>query len=110
MAADYYIADTENGDHLDDPSEDALFMLISDLNHDDNTFVTIQPDTEAPGWYASVSLLDDGSFEVERRDPGHREHELDTRTDPDRIAYDLTIWLATREHPGQPARTSNSDF
>ena len=27
--AEYHAADTESGDHLDDPSEDALFMLIS---------------------------------------------------------------------------------
>jgi hypothetical protein len=110
VAADNYIADTENGDHLDDPSEDALFILISELNHDGNTFVTIQPDTDNSSWYASVSLLDDGAYVVEHRDPGHREHELGTRTDIDRIAHDLTIWLAARDHPGQPARTPNPDF
>jgi hypothetical protein len=43
MAADYYDADTESGDHIDDPSEDALFMLLQDLDQADNTFVTINP-------------------------------------------------------------------
>ncbi|WP_262286763.1 hypothetical protein [Micromonospora sp. MA102] len=43
MTAEYHAADTENGDHIDDPSEDALFMLINQLGHPDNTFVTITP-------------------------------------------------------------------
>jgi hypothetical protein len=32
IAAEYYGADTENGDRMDDPSEDGLFMLLSELN------------------------------------------------------------------------------
>lgn len=55
MAARYYCADSEKGDHVDDPSEDALFMLISDLNDSDNTFVVIQPDQDDPVWFASVA-------------------------------------------------------
>ncbi|MFE9500865.1 hypothetical protein [Streptomyces collinus] len=35
MGAQYYGADSENGDRIDDPSEDALFMMISDLNTSD---------------------------------------------------------------------------
>ena len=54
MAAKYYCADSENGDHIDDPSEDALFDLISELNDSDNTFVVIQPDQDDPAWFASV--------------------------------------------------------
>jgi hypothetical protein len=34
MAADYYSADTENGDHMDDPSEDGHDQGIQD-NPDD---------------------------------------------------------------------------
>ncbi|MCX4462252.1 hypothetical protein OOK58_58220 [Streptomyces sp. NBC_01728] len=34
--------DGENGHHIDDPSEDALFDLISELNDADNTFTVIQ--------------------------------------------------------------------
>jgi hypothetical protein len=105
MAADYFIADTENGDHIDDPSEDALFMLISELNHTDNTFVTVQPDDDDPVWYASVSLLDNDSYEVEYRDPRHREHDLATATDRNQIAQDLTLWLARRRNPNRPTRT-----
>jgi hypothetical protein len=105
MAADYYDADTENGDHIADPSEDALFMLLQDLDPAGNAFVTINPADDS-GWYASVSVLEDGSYEVERRDPDHQQHELSTETDIAAIAKDLTIWLATREYPGRPTTHS----
>lgn len=105
MAADYYDADTENGDHIDDPSEDALFMLLEDLDHDGNTFVTINPADDS-GWYASVTFLDDGSYEVERRDPDRNQHELSTEADLSAITKNLTIWLADRDYPGQPTNRS----
>ncbi|MEU4570488.1 hypothetical protein [Micromonospora sp. NPDC023956] len=105
MAADYYDADTENGDHIADPSEDALYMLLQDLDQPDNTFVTINPADDSD-WYASVSLLADGSYEVERRDPSHHQHEHTTETDISAIAQDLTIWLAGRDHPGRPTSRS----
>ncbi|WP_326565810.1 hypothetical protein VSH64_28565 [Amycolatopsis rhabdoformis] len=94
-SADYYIADTENGDHIDDPSEDALFMLIADLTRTDNTFLTVTADMNA-GWYASVSLLDDGTYEVELHHPDQRENTRTTNTDRNQIASDLTTWLASR--------------
>src|SRR6266545_1582034 len=81
MAAYYYHADTESGDHLDDPSEDALFDLITRLTPPDNTFITIEPADEDPAWYASVALLDDGTYEVERRDAHQGVHEVTTETD-----------------------------
>ncbi|MGW6692132.1 hypothetical protein [Streptomyces sp. NPDC054961] len=96
MAADYYCADSENGDHIDDPSEDALFMLIGDLNGTDNTFVVIQPDEDDPAWFASVAVLDEGGYEIVRRDTTRREHEVTTETSIDQIAGDLTKWLAAR--------------
>ena len=49
MGAAYYRADSENGDRIDEPSEDALFMLIDDLNGSNHTFVVIQPDERRPG-------------------------------------------------------------
>jgi hypothetical protein len=47
-------------------------MLITDLDHTDNTFVTINPADLDATWYASVSLLDNGTYEVEYRDPRRR--------------------------------------
>ncbi|MYY03326.1 MULTISPECIES: hypothetical protein [unclassified Streptomyces] len=32
MGSAYYRAESESGDHIEDLSEDALFMLIGDLN------------------------------------------------------------------------------
>ncbi|MGW6692133.1 hypothetical protein [Streptomyces sp. NPDC054961] len=96
VAARYYCADSENGDHVDDPSEDALFMLIDDLNDSDNTFVVIQPDQDDPVWFASVAVLDEGGYEVVRRDTTRREHDVTVETNNDRIAGDLTKWLAAR--------------
>ncbi|GAB3090498.1 hypothetical protein [Micromonospora schwarzwaldensis] len=103
MAADYHHADTEDGDHIDDPSEDALFMLIDELNHADNTFVTINPADDDQAWYASISLLDDDTYEVERRDAHQQIHDLTIETDPGHIARALTIWLASRHYPNRPA-------
>lgn len=108
MAAAYYSADTENGDHMDDPSEDGLFMLISDLNQAGNTFITITPASDDPTWYASITLLADGSYEIERADPDHDEQHHSTATSPDDIARDLTIWLAARDYPNRPARRSHN--
>ena len=109
MGAAYYCADSENGDHIDDPSEDALFMLIDDLNDSDNTFVVIQPDEEDPAWFTSVAVLEDGGYEIVRRDTTRREHDVAAETSIDRIARDLTIWMAARDFPGRPTRQAR-DF
>ncbi|MFC8827398.1 hypothetical protein ACFT9I_18880 [Streptomyces sp. NPDC057137] len=109
MGAAYYRADSENGDRIDDPSEDALFMLIDDLNDSDNTFVVIQPDEDDPAWFTSVAVLDDGGYEVVRRDIARPEHDVTTENSIDRIARDLTIWMADRDFPGRPTRR-NSNF
>ncbi|WP_079062167.1 hypothetical protein [Streptomyces griseoruber] len=97
MAAEYYCADSENGDHIDDPSEDALFDLISELNDTGNTFVVIQPDQDDPVWFASVAVHDEGGYEIVRHDTTHREHHVTTENGIDRITSDLIIWLAARD-------------
>ncbi|MGA5474404.1 hypothetical protein ACPCUK_37350 [Streptomyces arboris] len=108
MGAAYYRAESESGDHIEDPSEGALFMLIDDLNGSDNTFVVIQPDDDDPVWFTSVAVLDEGGYEVVRRDNTRREHDVVTETSIDRIARDLTIWMAARDFPGRPTQhTSN---
>ncbi|MFG2405061.1 hypothetical protein ACGFR8_12150 [Streptomyces brevispora] len=48
MEARYCGADSENGDRIDDPSEDAPFMTIGNLNDSDDTFVVVQPDEDDP--------------------------------------------------------------
>lgn len=108
MGATAYRAESESGDHVEAPSEDALFMLIDDLNDSDNTFVVIQPD-EDPAWFTSVAVLDEGGYEVVRRDSIRGDHEVGTEADIDRIARDLTIWMAARYIPGRPT-PRNSNF
>ncbi|MBD0746720.1 hypothetical protein BG418_34395 [Streptomyces sp. CBMA152] len=94
---------------MDDPSEDAVFMMISDLNDFDNTFVVVQPDEDDPAWFVSVAVLDDGGYEIVRRDSTRNEHEVTTATSIDHIARDLTIWMAARDFPGRPT-TQVNDF
>ncbi|MFF5757643.1 hypothetical protein ACFY7A_19630 [Streptomyces longwoodensis] len=104
MGAQYYGADSENGDRIDDPSEDSLFMMISDLNDSDNTFVVLQPDEDDPVWFASVAVLDEGGYEIVRRDTSRNEHEVTTATSVNGIARDLTLWMAARDFPGRPTK------
>ncbi|MEV6400872.1 hypothetical protein AB0M39_39875 [Streptomyces sp. NPDC051907] len=108
MGAAYYRADSENGDHIDDPSEGALSMLIDDLNDSDNNFVVIQPDEDDPAWFTSVAVLEEGGYEVVRRDITRREHDVATETGIGRIARDLTIWMAARDFPGRPSKHASN--
>ncbi|MFH8373618.1 hypothetical protein [Streptomyces cyaneofuscatus] len=105
MGARYYGADSENGDRIDDPSGDALFMMISDLSDLDNTFVVVQPDEDDPVWFASVAVLDEGGYETVRRDTTRNEHEVTTSTSINDIARDLTTWMATRRISALQARS-----
>ncbi|MFB8271937.1 hypothetical protein ACFC96_35830 [Streptomyces sp. NPDC055955] len=109
MRAAYCRADSENDDGIDDPSEDALFMLINDLNSEDNTFVVVQPGEDDPAWFTSVAVLDEGGYEVVRRDTTRREHDVTTTTNIDQIARDLTIWMAARDFTERPTRRTG-DF
>ncbi|MCX4525857.1 hypothetical protein OG982_09155 [Streptomyces sp. NBC_01551] len=97
----YYRADSEDGDRIDDPSEDALFMMISDLNGSDNTFVVVQPDEDDPVWFASVTVAGERGYEVVRRDTSRNEHEVTMATSINDIARDLTVWMAARHFPGR---------
>ena len=90
-------ADTEAGEFLDDPTEDQLAGLITDLGGPSGSFITLNPADETQGWYASVSLLPDGRTEVAYGDPGTGEKHQDITTDnPAAIARALTTWLANR--------------
>lgn len=90
-------ADTENGDYIDDPDEDQLTSLIAGLGQASGNFITINPADDSQGWYASVSLLPDGTIEIEHADPGRSEDYRAASTDsPAIIARSLSSWLATR--------------
>jgi len=62
-----------------------------------DSFITLNPTDQAQGWYASVSLLPDGSIEIAYGDPDTGEDHQATTTDtPTSIARTLTTWLADR--------------
>jgi hypothetical protein len=91
-------ADTENGDYVDDPSGEQLTGLIAGLGQATGTFVTITPADDGRDWYASVSLLPDGTTEIDRGDPARGEkHTATTTATPASIARDLTTWIAERD-------------
>lgn len=90
-------ADTETGDYIDDPSEDQLRDLIAGLGQTSGTFITITPANQARDWYASVSLLPDGTRETERADPARGEQNTATTGTPASIARDLITWIAARD-------------
>lgn len=54
----------------------------------------IQPDEDDPAWFASVAVLDEGGYEIVRRDASRREHDVVTETSIGTIARDLILWLA----------------
>ncbi|MDH6188243.1 hypothetical protein M2168_001275 [Streptomyces sp. CZ24] len=51
-----------------------------------------------------MAVLDEGGYEIIRRDTTHNEHEVTTATNINDIARDLTVWLAARDFPGRPTR------
>ena len=90
-------ADTESGDYIDDPTQAQLTGLIAGLGQATGTFVTITPADDDGDWYASVSLLPDGTTEIDRGDPARGEqHTAATTASPGSIASDLTTWIAAR--------------
>lgn len=79
-------------------------MMTSDLDASDDTFVVRQPDENGPEWFASVAVLDEGGYEIVRRDTSRDEHEVTTAAGINEIAHDLTVWSAARDFPGRPTR------
>jgi hypothetical protein len=65
-------ADTEKSDYINDPTEAQLTGLIGGLGQASGAFITINPADDSRVWYASVSLLPDGTLEIERADPRPR--------------------------------------
>ncbi|GHF11686.1 hypothetical protein GCM10014715_79230 [Streptomyces spiralis] len=51
-----------------------------------------------------MAVLDEGGYQIVRRDTSRNEHEVTTATSINDIARDLTIWMAARDFPGRPTR------
>ncbi|WP_030674059.1 hypothetical protein [Streptomyces rimosus] len=96
-------AETWDGTTVDDPSEEKLFDLLSEMNLRHRFVIVDRLDRSRPGqYYMQVYLNDDMSCQVEYRDGGparhfrahvpgpfaHRGHET--------VASVLTAWAADR--------------
>jgi hypothetical protein len=89
----YYSVKSEVGDVVWDPSEDALYMRISDLALPNNSFLTIEPPGKSGAWYVIVSLLEGDGYEIEYRDVRRHEHRVEQLRDLSTLCHDLIIWL-----------------
>ncbi|MEV0383023.1 hypothetical protein, partial [Nonomuraea sp. NPDC050643] len=70
-----------------------LAILVSELNRDGNTFVTLNPADDSAAWYASVFLLPDGAYEVDLGNPDSNERTATLHTDHNKIAQHVSDWL-----------------
>jgi hypothetical protein len=92
-------AKTEAGDQWDDPSEDLLFELLSDIEAGEGSFVIVELAADSNGQtYAQAARRDDGSYIVEYRD-GSADRHYGTAVADMRTAHKLlTGWAC--EIPG----------
>ena len=84
-------AETSSGEHYDQPSEDALFMLMEDLRSDQDYFIVESVADTAQQTYMQVMRVGNG-FLVERRSGSEDTHEHATSDDLRAVHQDLTTW------------------
>ena len=85
---------------FDNPSEQALWQIVSGLRAGANYFVMVQhlPDDSADGTYIQTAVLGDGRFTVEYQD-GDVQHHFQAEVDTAQQAYDVIVAWAS-ERPG----------
>lgn len=65
----------ESGAVIDDPSEDALFLMFEDIEAGEGTYLIVDSLADPTGQtYAQTSRNDDGTYVVEYRDGGPARH------------------------------------
>ncbi|MFC0434039.1 hypothetical protein [Kutzneria buriramensis] len=86
-------AEPEVGESIDDPSEDAIFMLLDDIEEGQGNYLIITRTADATGHtYAQTYRNDDGSYLVEYRAGGADRHFQTIAADM-RTAHNLlTAW------------------
>ncbi|WP_344161560.1 hypothetical protein [Kribbella yunnanensis] len=68
-------ASSESGDTIDDPSEDALFLMLGDVEAGESSFLIVDRLADASGQtYAQALRNADGSYVVEYRDGSADRH------------------------------------
>jgi hypothetical protein len=83
----------ENDDSFDDPSEDLLFEILSDIEAGDALWVIVERVDDATGQtYAQVLRDHDGTYIVERRLGNEATHESTRAPDMKEAHELLTRW------------------
>ena len=90
-------ATAESGDAIDDPSEDALFLMFEDIEGGAGTYLIVDSLEDSTGQtYAQTSRNDDGTYIVEYRD-GEPDRHFGTVVNDMRSAHALvTGWAQGR--------------
>jgi hypothetical protein len=111
MTAPQLRATPEFGPSYDDPSEDALFELLEDLDAGEGTWLIVERVSDATGQsYAQALRREDGHYQVEHREGGPDSH-VKTSVGDVRAAHQLMVGWAFQlpewdsEHEWLPVRT-----
>jgi hypothetical protein len=68
-------AESESGDTIDDPSEDALFLMLEDIERGEGTYLIVVSLLDSSGQtYVQTARHEDGTYVVEYRDGGPEHH------------------------------------
>lgn len=101
--------ETSQGERHEEPSEDLLFILMEDLQQEQDYFIVEDARDTAGQTYAQVMRVDAG-YLMERRRGSEDTHEHATSADLRQVHEDLTTWAfgIQRENvlswqPGFPA-------
>lgn len=93
MRTPYLRAILDTDETIDDPSEDALFELLSDISEQRALWVIVEKVADSSQQtFAQAVRLEDGSFQVERRLGSPASHQI-ARAPDLHSAHDLlTSW------------------
>ncbi|MFD6152181.1 MULTISPECIES: hypothetical protein [unclassified Streptomyces] len=95
MSVRQYRAVSGSG-RVDDPSEEVLFRMVSGLEGARSGFVVLAPEEPDPRWWAAVSRLGDGRYEVVRRERLRGGPEISVTRDAQGLVRELTGWAGAR--------------
>jgi hypothetical protein len=83
----------ESGAIWDDPSEDLLFELLSDIERGEERFIVVERTVDASHQtYAQAIRADDGGWLLERRDGSAHQHYRAVLSNLRAAHHALTSW------------------
>jgi len=83
---------TETGETRDDPSEDAIFEYLTDVDRGDEQYLIIERLSDPSGQTYAQTIKDGGSWIVERRDGSPETHYRAMCSDFQTTHRLLTAW------------------